>query len=113
MGNKQREEKIEQLSVGVDLHKSNSTVCVMREDGELLQEEMYRTTDQGYCSFVQRMHGWEEELGCSVALAVETTGNARFFKNWMEGEGFPVVVVNTNKSKVISQSTKKNDRGNA
>jgi transposase len=113
MGNKQREEKIEQLSVGVDLHKSQLTICVMGEDGELLQEGMYRTTTEGYQAFVQRMHEWEDERGCSVAMAVETTGNARYFKNRMEGEGFSVVVVNTNKFKVISQSTKKNDRGDA
>lgn len=74
---------------------------------------MYRTAPGRYDSFVQRIDGWEGELGCSVSLAVETTGNARFFKNRMESEGFSVVVVNTNKFKVISQSTKKNDRGDA
>ena len=113
MGREQREEKIGQLSVGVDLHKSQLTICVMRADGELVQEGMYRTTAEGYRAFVQKMHEWEQELGCSVAMAVETTGNARYFRNRMEAEGFSVVVVNTNKFKVISQSTKKNDRGDA
>ena len=113
MGREQREEKIGQLSVGVDLHKSLITICVKREDGELEKEGMYRTTAEGYRAFVQKMHEWEQELGCSVAMAVETTGNARYLRNRMEAEGFSVVVVNTNKFKVISQSTKKNDRGDA
>lgn len=113
MGSKQRDERIEQLSVGVDLHKSQLTICVMREGGELVQQGMYRTTEDGYQAFVQKMHEWEQELGCSVAMAVETTGNARYFKNRMEAEGFCVVVVNTNKFKVISQSTKKNDSNDA
>lgn len=112
MGKKQREET-EQLSVGVDLHKNQFTICAMRGEGELMQEGEYRTTEEGYQAFKQKMHEWEEELGCSIALAVETTGNARFFKNQMEAEGFSVVVVNTTKFKVISQSTKKNDSNDA
>jgi transposase len=58
------------------------------------------------------MHG-HEERGYSVELAVETTGNAKFFKNQMEKEGFAVKVVNTNKFKVISTSTKKTDANDA
>ena len=58
------------------------------------------------------MHGREEE-GYSIELAVETTGNARYFKNRMEKEYFAVKVVNTNRFKVITLSTKKTDANDA
>ena len=101
------------LYVGIDLHKTQFTVCVLRgEDGLVVLEEQYPTTDAGYREFSEKMHE-EEEKGYSIELAVETTGNARYFKNRMEAEGFGVVVVNTNKFKVITTSTKKTDANDA
>ena len=84
-----------------------------QEDSEFILEEVFKTTEEGYKAFSDKMHEAEESRGCSVELAIETTGNARFFKNRMEAEGFGVVVVNTNKFKVITMSTKKNDANDA
>lgn len=81
------------LCVGVDLHKTQFTVCALSEDGEYLLEKKYPTKDEGYREFTSEMHNREEQ-GYSIELAVETTGNARFFKNRMEKEGFVVKVVN-------------------
>ena len=100
------------LCVGVDLHKTQFTVCAMDEEGEYLLERKYPTTEEGYEVFSQEMHGREEE-GYSIELAVETTGNARYFKNRMEKEYFAVKVVNTNRFKVITLSTKKTDANDA
>ena len=100
------------LCVGVDLHKTQFTVCAMNEDGEYLLEKWYPTKEEGYSEFSKSMHSHEGQ-GYSIELAVETTGNARFFKNQMEKEGFVVKVVNTNKFKVISTSTKKTDANDA
>ena len=114
---KQREEKMSKtengrLCVGVDLHKTQFTVCAIDEEGEYLLERKYPTTEEGYEEFSQEMHGREEE-GYSIELAVETTGNARYFKNRMEKEYFAVKVVNTNRFKVITLSTKKTDANDA
>ena len=114
---KRRKEKMSKtengrLCVGVDLHKTQFTVCAMNEDGEYLLERKYPTTEEGYEEFSQEMHGREEE-GYSIELAVETTGNARYFKNRMEKEYFAVKVVNTNRFKVITLSTKKTDANDA
>lgn len=106
-------EKILRLCVGVDLHKTQFTVCAMDESEDIHLEEVYGTDCDGYSDFCRRMHDYEEEMGFRIELAVETTGNARFFKNRMEEEGFEVVVVNTSKFKVISSSTKKNDANDA
>ena len=102
----------ERLCVGVDLHKTQFTVCAMSEEGEYLLEKKYPTTEEGYEVFSQEMHR-QEEQGYSIELAVETTGNARYFKNRMEKEYFSVKVVNTNRFKVITMSTKKTDANDA
>lgn len=106
-------EERKRLCVGVDLHKTQFTVSALTEDGEVVLREEYRTTPDGYSEFIEEMHRYEEEDGCSIELAVETTGNARFFKNQMEKEFFDVTVVNTNKFKVITYSTKKTDANDA
>lgn len=106
-------EEILRLCVGVDLHKTQFTICAMDEMGNIHLEEVFRTDANGYEEFCHKMHNYEEEVGFKIELAVETTGNARFFKNRMESEGFEVVVVNTSKFKVISSSTKKNDANDA
>ncbi len=100
------------LCVGIDLHKTQFTTCALTEEGECLLEKKYRTIEEGYTEFIQEMHNQEQE-GLSIEVAVETTGNARFFKNQMEKEGFLVKVVNTHKFKVITLSTKKTDANDA
>lgn len=74
---------------------------------------VFKTKSEGYKEFCKEMHTAEAEQGCSVELAVEATGNARYFKNKMEAEGFSVLVVNTSKFKVITTSTKKTDANDA
>lgn len=101
------------IFAGVDLHKTQFTVSVITEHCEVLHDDVYGTTEDGYFRFCKLMHQFEEEIGCAVDLAIEATGNARFFKNLMEKEGFRVVVVNTNKFKVISDSTSKTDANDA
>ncbi len=102
------------MCVGVDLHKTQFTVCALDEEtGAIELEGEFRTNANGYADFINRMHEIEGESGHVIELAVESTGNARFFKNKMEAEGFSVVVVNTNKFKVITMSTKKNDANDA
>ena len=107
-------ERTPQISVGVDLHKQQFTANALNEEsGEIILEEVYRTSKEGYEEFCNKMHEHEERTGCSIRIAVEATGNARFFKNRMESEGFEVLVVNTNKFKVITMSTKKTDANDA
>jgi len=48
-----------------------------------------------------------------VQVAVESTGNARYFKNIVERERIEVKVINTLKFKVINESVKKTDEHDA
>lgn len=102
------------LCVGVDLHKHQFTTCAIEVDGGLVEHEAeYRTDVEGYQRFCDQLHRFETHKGYQIELAVETTGNAKYFKNRMEKEGFAVTVVNTNKFKVITLSTKKTDANDA
>ena len=106
--------ELPRICVGVDLHKLQFTVHAMNEEtGEVMLTDVYRTDSQGYKDFCNRLHSIEAEEECRIELAVEATGNARYFKNKMEAEGFGVLVVNTSKFKVITMSTKKTDANDA
>ena len=101
------------INVGADLHKQQFTVCAINEKTGETIEGVFKTDNAGYEEFCRLMHRIEEEQDCSIEIAVEATGNARYFKNKMEAEGFGVVVVNTSKFKVITMSTKKTDANDA
>ena len=106
--------ELPRICVGVDLHKAQFTAHAINEEtGEVVLTGVYRTESQGYKDFCNRLHSIEAEEECRIELAVEATGNARYFKNKMEAEGFGVLVVNTSKFKVITMSTKKTDANDA
>ena len=48
------------LCAGVDLHKTQFTVCVKDEEGEYLLERKYPTTEERYEVFSKEIHGREE-----------------------------------------------------
>lgn len=107
-------EDLPRICVGVDLHKLQFTVHAINEEtGEMVLNGAFRTDGQGYKDFCEKLHAIEDETECCIELAVEATGNARYFKNKMEAEGFGVLVVNTSKFKVITMSTKKTDANDA
>jgi transposase len=101
------------MSVGVDLHKAQFTVF-WRVAGESERGEFgrYATDERGYREFEQKLLA-VKSLAESVTVAVESTGNTRYFKNRVEALGVGVVVVNTLKFKVVNESVKKTDRHDA
>ncbi len=94
--------------IGVDLHKTQFTVHNRNED----VHEIYPTTEAGYKK-MQNDITRKIKAGHQVKMAVESTGNTRFFKNEMEKVGAEVIVINTTKFKVITQSAKKTDKHDA
>jgi len=97
------------VNVGVDLHKTCFTVFVKHEKQQFAE---YRTNEQGYKRFTNRISAWKE-AGLQVRVGVESTGNTRFFKNTTEKAGAEVIVINTLKFKVVTESVKKTDRHDA
>jgi transposase len=74
--------------------------------------ERCRTNELGYRWFEGQLKKLREE-GQEVRVAVESTGNTRYFQRRMEAVGVPVVVINTMKFKVVTESVKKTDRRDA
>jgi transposase len=84
------------VNVGVDLHKTQFTVC-LRECGlELFNQ--YPKTEAGYEKFLAQMVE-RQKAGETARVGVESTGNTRYFKNRMEAAGIEVRVINTLKVK--------------
>ena len=102
---------MKKMSVGVDLHKKQFTVFFRPVEGEG-KYSRFCTRADGYRRFFEVLRKCGQN-GYEVKVAVESTGNTRYFKNVVEEEGFPVVVINTLKFKVVNESVKKTDRHDA
>jgi len=100
------------ISVGVDLHKNQFTVYYRYEGtGEGILKK-YSTGKHGYKEFLSMLRGYKNK-GVKIEVAVESTGNARYFKNAVERERIRVRVINTLKFKVVNESVKKTDKHDA
>ena len=98
------------VNIGIDLHKTQFTVCVRgRAENKF---DKYPTTPQGYASFLKKVAVWQKN-GKKVRVAVESTGNTRYFRDRLEAAGVEVKVINTLKLKVITESVKKTDKHDA
>ncbi len=97
------------MSIGVDLHKTQFTVCCLSEDRSVQESGIYPTTDRGYRAFIMKVSNWNEG-GYEVTAAVESTGNTRHFRNRFLKAGIEVKIVNTLKFKVVNESVKKTDK---
>ncbi len=101
------------IYVGVDLHKTQFTTCTMIDDEVIESGTQYSTDREGYSSFKETMQLLSDTYEREVSMAIESTANARYFRDNMERSGFEVVVVNTLRFKVINLSTKKTDKNDA
>jgi len=98
------------INIGVDLHKHQFTnYYLCKNDGVYGK---FSTDEKGFSSFKIELKQMLEK-GFKVRLAVESTGNTRFFKNEIEKLGVEVFVVNTLKFKVVNESVNKTDRHDA
>ena len=88
--------------LGVDLHRDSFLVCV-RDEGEA---RMQRWSVEQVGEFARTLRPQDE-------LAVEATGNTRWFCQQVAGRVRRVVVVNPQPFRVISESVKKTDRRDA
>lgn len=87
-------------AIGVDLHKNMFEVCYL-SDSETRFSRYSIVELEKFC----------KSLDKGDKLAVEATGNTRYFFNQVSSHVLKTVVVNPHQFKVISESTKKTDRG--
>ena len=102
------------VNIGIDLHKTQFTVCVRSWENEEVKNifSRYPTTAEGYAAFLKEVAKWQK-AGEVVQVGVESTGNTRYFKTQMEEAGILVTVINTLKLKVVTESVKKTDKHDA
>lgn len=86
-------------SIGVDLHKKMFMVCYFA--GETKSFQKYD---------IEEITRFKSELQKTDRVAVEATGNARYFVNEIREYVSEVLVVNPRQFRVISNSVKKTDR---
>ena len=98
------------VNVGIDLHKTQFTVCVRCREGDKFGK--YPTTAEGYEAFLKIVSKWQK-AGHEVRAGVESTGNTRYFRDKLEAAGVKVTVINTLKLKVVTESVKKTDKHDA
>jgi transposase len=89
--------------IGVDLHQYSLTVCYLNED-----ESSSLATFK-----LSQIQGFQQQLCKSDEVAVEATGNTRFFVNQIAALVARVVVVNPSQFEVITKSTSKTDKHDA
>lgn len=88
--------------IGVDLHTTNITVCYLTDDGQ--RSESWKLTELGqFC----------DGLRATDEIAVEATGNTRWFCEQVRGLVSRVWVVNPHEFQVIRRSVKKTDERDA
>jgi transposase len=89
--------------LGVDLHRKVITVCVRTQSG--------RT--QMLTGSLKQLDGFVKKLRKDDEVAVEATGNTRWFVGRIKGRVARVAVVDPNQFKVVSRSVKKTDANDA
>lgn len=97
--------------VGVDLHKHKFNYCALADDGQIF-EGVHFFNDECLNAFICILNNFRDDE-CKVSVAVESTGNTRYFKNKLGKEGYKVRIVNTMKFKVINESINKTDKKDA
>ena len=98
--------KIGTKSVGIDTGKRRCVVCVMNEDGAVMERTGYDNTLEDATKFAQRI---KQEYG-ACKDACETTGNM-WIKTFeaFESQNIPIKLANTFKMKIISETSVKTD----
>jgi transposase len=92
----------QRLTVGLDLGDRTSRYCILNEAGEVLSEGELPTTRTGMNSLFEKMP--------SSRVALEVGMHSPWVSRQMAGQGHEVIVANPYKVKLITQSTRKNDR---
>lgn len=90
--------------VGIDLHKNNFTAYFLKKDTSHF--EKFDVSEQGIQNFLLLVSKKDQ-------IAVEATGNSRFFKNSVEPYVSGVTVVPPTAFAMIKDSTKKTDKNDA
>ena len=88
--------------IGVDLHKNMFQVCYLVEG-----EKVFRQYEIG------DLNNFRKDLQSDDSIAVEATGNSRYFVKQIKDYVKEIIIVNPSQFRVISDSVKKTDKADA
>jgi len=96
--------------VGIDIGKRKCIVCIMNDKQKILKEFAYDNTEKDAHAVAQKV---AKMRGSSQALC-ESTGNMwlKTFKAF-EDNNIPIILANTMKMKIISETDNKTDKNDA
>lgn len=89
--------------IGVDLHTNSLTACYLNEEGSE-QVATYKLSE---------LSAFVASLQADDQVAVEATGNTRYFVGQIKAQVAQVVIVNPSQFEVIRKSVKKTDKNDA
>lgn len=94
--------KLRRQTVGMDLGDKNSRMCVLDETGRILRECTVRTSKNGMTQEFGRLAG--------SRVAIEVGTHSPWVSRLLKKLGHEVIVANPRQVKLISQSSRKDDR---
>lgn len=100
-----RGNKKERITIGLDLGDKSSRCCALEGSGEVLFERSVATTKEGMAQIFGAM------AACRIALEVGT--HSPWVSRLLQSFGHEVIVANARQIKLISQSTRKDDKFDA
>lgn len=92
----------QRLTIGLDLGDRTSRYCILDEAGEVVSEDQLPTTQTGLSALFAKM--------ASSRIALEVGTHSPWVSRHLAALGHEVIVANTHKVKLITQSVRKNDR---
>jgi transposase len=98
------------INIGTDLHKHQFTNYYLFKNDGIYRK--FSTNETGLNSFKNELKQFIES-GFKVRIAIESTGNTRYFKNEIEKLGIEVQVINTMRFKIVCESVNKTDKRDA
>ncbi len=98
-------EKNATKTVGMDLGDKYSVICVLCEDGEVLEETRIRTTKQGMQTYFR--------LREPMRVILEVGGHSRWVSALLKQLKHDVIVANPRRLRLIAENHNKNDQTDA
>jgi transposase len=94
--------KTDRMTIGMDLGDKKSRICMLDEAGEVIREASVATTKKGMAQTFGAM------AHCRIALEVGT--HSPWVSRLLKSFGHEVIVANARQVKLISQSSRKDDK---
>jgi transposase len=94
--------KREPITIGMDLGDKNSCYCLLGSDGQVLREGQVATTKKAMMQVFS--------TSVRVRIAIEVGTHSPWVSRLLQGFGHEVIVANPRQVKLITDSSRKNDR---